>query len=129
MKSFGVLLGLLFLLGACHKEAGEGGKSIIKGKVFVQDYNTNGTILISEYYGPDIDVYIIYGADNTYFNDRIRTSYDGSFEFPYLAKGKYRVFAYEKCLTCPSGVKEVILETAITKNKSEIELPDLVIKD
>jgi len=129
MKTFGILLGLLILTGACHKEAGEGGKSVIKGKVFVQDYNTSQTVLISEYYGPDIDVYIIYGEGNTYFNDRIRTSYDGSFEFPYLAKGKYKIFAYEKCITCPSGIKEVILDAAVTKNKSTVELPNLVIKD
>ena len=134
MKKSGFIFALiccLQLFSACQKNAGEGGNSVIKGKVYVKDYNSTQTTLISEYYGADIEVYIIYGTETNYYGDRIRTSYDGSFEFPYLAKGKYRIFAYEKCTgtECPSGMKEVIVNAEITKNKSTVDVGDIVIRD
>lgn len=131
---FILLAGLFSVMSSCSKSAGEGGTSVIKGKVYVQNYNSSGTAITNEYYGQDIDVYIIYGTESNYFNDRIRTSYDGSFEFPYLAKGKYRIFVYSKCWDtqdnpCPSGMTEVLVSTEITKNKSSVVLDDIVIKD
>lgn len=131
---FILLSGFFSLASSCSKAAGEGGTSVIKGKIYVHNYNSSGTAITSEYWGQDIDVYIIYGTESNYFNDRIRTSYDGSFEFPYLAKGKYRVFVYEKCFNtmedpCPSGMREVIVETNITKNKSSVDVGTIIIKD
>ncbi len=131
---FILLTGLFSMTSSCSKSAGEGGTSVIKGKIYVQNYNSSGTAITGEYWGQDIDVYIIYGNESNYFDDRIRTSYDGSFEFPYLAKGKYRIFVYEQCFNnidnpCPSGMKEVIVETNITKNKSTVDVGTITIKD
>jgi hypothetical protein len=122
------------LFSSCNKSAGEGGTSIIKGKVYVENYNSSGTAITSEFYGQDFDVYIIYGADGTYFNDKIATSYDGSFEFPYLAKGKYQIFVYSKCFNtvqnpCPSGQETVLVSAEITKNKSTVDVGTITIKD
>ena len=119
---------------SCNKSAGQGGTSIIKGKVYVQNYNVSGTAITAEYFGQDVDVYIIYSADGTYFNDKIATSYDGSFEFPFLAKGKYQIFVYSKCFItaqnpCPSGQETVLVSTEITKNKSTIDVGTITIKD
>lgn len=129
---FIMLTGLFSLISSCNKAAGEGGTSVIKGKIYIQNYNSSGTVITGEYYGQEVDVYIIYGTESNYFNDRIRTSYDGSFEFPYLAKGRYRIFVYEKCFDstqCPSGTKEVIVEANITKNKSTVDVGTITIKD
>lgn len=128
------LFAFLFVASSCNKAAGEGGTSMIKGKVYVLNYNTSGTAVNNEYYGQDVDVYIIYGADGTYFNDKIATSYDGSFEFPYLAKGKYQIFVYSKCFntptySCPSGMEEVLVSAEITKNKSTVDVGTIIIKD
>jgi hypothetical protein len=134
ITSFLALISCLLILSNCKKAEGTGGSSMIKGKVYVKNYNSTGTVLLSEYYGKDVDVYIIYGENSNYFSDKVATSYDGSFEFPYLTKGKYRIFVYEQCYSsatdpCPSGVSEVIVSTEITKNKSTVELADIVIKD
>jgi hypothetical protein len=137
MKKIIFLLGIfsfVFLISSCNKSAGEGGTSIIKGKIYIQDYNVSGTAITSEYFGQDVDVYIIYGADGTYFNDKIATSYDGSFEFPFLAKGKYQIFVYGKCFNsaenpCPSGQETLLVSTEITKNKSTVDVGTITIKD
>ena len=39
------------------------------GQVFVQNYNSDFTILMGEYYSPDVDVFIIYGEDSIYADD------------------------------------------------------------
>lgn len=114
------------LLAGCSPGAGEGGTSTISGKIFIQNFNSSGD-LVSEYYAPEERVYIIYGDADFYGNDT-RTSFDGTYEFQYLRKGNYTVFAYSDCDTCPSGTQAVKLSAEITKNNSTLTLPDLVIK-
>ncbi len=129
-----ITISILSFLLSCNKSAGQGGTSTIKGKVYIQDYNVSGTAITSEYFGQDVDVYIIYGADGTYFNDKIATSYDGSFEFPFLAKGKYQIFVYGQCFyslenPCPSGQETLLVSAEITKNKSTVDVGTITIKD
>lgn len=111
----------LFCLNSCKKVEGEGGSSTIKGKINVQKLSSVGT-LIAEYPGEEYDVYIIYGDDRTFYDDDVKTSYDGSFEFPYLEKGNYTIFTYEDCNSCPSGKDTVIISTTITDKKSVVDL-------
>ena len=118
---------LILSLAACQKEAGEGGTSSIFVKVYVKDYNSTFTVLQGEYYGPDEDVYIIYGDDRT-FADKVSTNYDGTYEFKYLRKGKYTVYAYSKDSTLQTTAKlAVIQEVEVTDNQQEVEVPDIVI--
>lgn len=123
---------LLFTLSivslyACKKVEGEGGSSKIKGIVIEQKYNSLGNV-IAEYPAPDQNVYIIYGDKSTFYDNDISTSYDGSFEFRYLQKGKYSVFVYEDCATCLSGKKEKISTVEITKNNQVLTLDTIFIK-
>ncbi|MEA1877748.1 MAG: hypothetical protein U9N86_12900 [Bacteroidota bacterium] len=98
MKRFSVLLILLIIiLSACVKEAGEGGRGTIVGKVFAYDYNAELTVFRAQYYAPEEDVYIIYGNDSLY-SDRTRTNYDGTYRFKYLRPGTYTIFVYSKNL-------------------------------
>ena len=71
------------------------------------------------------DVYIIYGDDHSSFDDRTRTSFDGSYKFEFLRKGKYRIFVYTEDTVLTNFGKEVpiILDTEIKKNRSEVNLP------
>ena len=123
-----VIIPILFI--SCSKEPGVGGNASIHGKVYAKYYNNYFTLYIGEGYAAEKDVYIIYG-DNTSFGDRTRTNYDGSYEFKYLRKGKYKVYTYSKdsTLIIPSGSYAVIAEGEITSNKQNLELPDLKIFD
>jgi hypothetical protein len=127
MKKFLLFVTLGILISSCSKFEGEGGSSTIKGVIKEQRFNSLGN-LISEYPIADQDVYIIYGNESTFYDDDIKTSYDGSFEFRYLKKGNYTVFVYEDCSTCPSGVKEVKIPVEITKNNQIVDLDTINIK-
>lgn len=118
---------LVIALSSCSKYEGQGGSATIKGVIKEQKYNTLGNI-IAEYLIADQNVYIIYGNNNSFYDDDIKTSYDGSFEFRYLKKGSYKIFVYEDCATCPSGKKEIIVPVEITKNNEIVTLDTINIK-
>jgi hypothetical protein len=122
-----VLIGLV--ITSCTKEEGEGGSGSIKGFVYEYKLNILGDT-ISRYAAADQDIFIIYGNEDTFYDDNIKTSYDGSFVFPYLQKGKYTVFVYEDCPTsdCPSGKKEILRTIEITKKKQTVDLDTIDIR-
>lgn len=131
MKLICVFCVFAALLTACKKVEGEGGTSMIKGKVIVEDYNSTGTVLEGTYAGADEDIYILYGDDDTFYDDRIKTSYDGSFEFPFLENGDYTVYLYQDSLPLVAGAPSnvaVKVATKISKRKSVIDLGEIVIK-
>jgi hypothetical protein len=124
----GLFLILVLLLYSCEKEPGIGGKATVYGKVFVKEYNSTFTVFQEEYYGPDIWVYIIYGDDKDY-GDRIKTGYDGTYEFKYLRPGTYHLYVYSKDSTLQTNAPvPVIQDIEVPDNKKqEIGLPDFVI--
>lgn len=114
-------------LFSCKKEAGVGGKSTVYGKVFVKDYNSTFTVLEESYYGPDTWVYIIYG-DHRDYDDRVRTGYDGTYEFKYLRPGTYHLYAYSKDSTLQTVAEiGIVKDVDVPKKKTDIEVPDIVI--
>ncbi len=123
MKQLLISLGFLCLISACKKEAGEGGNSVIQGKILERTYTAFPTIY-SDKAALEKDVYIIYGDDNSTFDDRTRTSFDGSFKFEFLRKGKYRIFVYTEDTVLTNFGKEIpiFLDAEIKKNKSEVNL-------
>jgi hypothetical protein len=126
-KAFLPTLLLLFSLihWQCSLGPGSGGKSTIAGKVLVREINSGG-IMVKEYYAPDERVYLIYGEDSVY-NEEFDTSYEGSYEFTFLRKGDYQVFAYSDCPTC-FGETEAVFETVtISENGEVVQVPDLII--
>jgi len=127
MKQLLFLLVCFILFFSCSKYEGQGGAATLKGVVIEQRYNSLGNVIAS-YPAPDQDVYIIYGSENTFYDDDIKTSFDGSFEFRYLRKGSYKIFVYEDCITCPSGKKEVLKEIEITEKNQELTLDPIYIK-
>ena len=118
---------LLFTFSACTKNEGVGGSSIIKGKITETKYNVSGNPTAT-YSASDFDVYIIYGSGNTFYNDDVKTSYDGSYQFKYLEKGDYTIFVYEDCLTCPSGKKEILVSTTIENNGDTKDMGTIDVK-
>lgn len=109
---------------ACKKTPGEGGNGRIKGKVWTQAWNSTFTLKEAEYAGADEWVYIIYGDDISY-GDRIRTNYNGEYEFKYLREGKYKIYVYseDSSLQAASGQIAVVKEVSVKKKSTtEVEL-------
>lgn len=120
-----------FVLLSCKKEAGQGGKASIKGFVWLKEYNGNFNSLELEREGFEEYVYIQYGDDINY-SDRIRTNYEGKFEFNYLRPGKYKVYVYskdpnDKDNVSPTEMMAVIQDIEITEKKQVVELDTMVI--
>lgn len=117
-----VPISLVFsILVSCEKGPGEGGDSSIVGRVEVDDFQ-NGEI----YPGADEDVYLVYGDDITY-SERIKSSFDGRFEFKYLREGSYVVYVYSDTLTA-SGTTAVRKSVEITNRKQEVNAGTFQIK-
>ena len=121
-----LLFSMLLGLNGCKKGPGEGGNSSIKGYVHVKDYNATLVILQGEYDGADEDVYIIYG-DNPTYGDRIKTGADGVFEFKYLRKGSYTIYAYSDDTTL-AGKVAVSKIVEITDKKQTVDAGTIEIK-
>ncbi|MDA8910254.1 hypothetical protein N9I21_00535 [Crocinitomicaceae bacterium] len=115
---------LLFVFSSCRKVEGPGGGVTIKGVVI--ERNHVGTSVF-EYPAADQDVYLIYGSENTFYDDDVKTSFDGSFEFRYLQKGDYQVFSYQDNPTVASGTDEVLLELNASSNNEVITLDTIYI--
>ncbi|MBN2612243.1 MAG: hypothetical protein JXB00_11850 [Bacteroidales bacterium] len=122
-------LGFAFaIIISCTSEEGEGGNSVIEGKVFTKVYNNSFTHLIDSFYAPDIDVFIIYGDDQVYSND-IKTNWDGSYRFEYLRKGNYKIFAYSTDTTglYGAGIYPVMVDVKIKSNNEVVKADDIVV--
>lgn len=117
----------LTILYSCKKDPGEGGTSSLFGKVYAKDYNSTFTVLQGQYYVPDMWVFIVYGDEKDYGN-RIRTSYDGTYEFKYLRPGNYHVYVYSKDSTLQTNASVAVLkDVTISKQYTETEIPDITI--
>ena len=128
MKTILFALALCAMVISCKKTPGEGGFASIEGKVYVKDYDPTFTIIQSQYYLPGETVYIIYGT-NTEIGNTVKTSYDGSFKFNYLQKGKYKVYVLGKDSVAPNkgNPKETLIEVNITERRQNLNLGDFII--
>lgn len=113
---------------SCKKPAGTGGNSSIKGTVWVKDYSKS-FVLQHEYPGVDVEVYIIYGDDVTH-GDKVNTNSNGEFEFKYLRKGNYKVYAIgDERIGSSSDVRDVAvsLDVSISQNKATVDAGQITI--
>ncbi|MBN1953096.1 MAG: hypothetical protein JW801_17965 [Bacteroidales bacterium] len=118
----------LFALGACESGAGEGGTSTIRGKVIIREWDGDFQQLRGTYPAAKEDVYIIYGDEYVY-GDRFEASMDGTYEFKYLKKGSYTIFAYSKDSIPPFTAEKVPVSQVveITGDNQVVEVPDIII--
>lgn len=121
MKYSLILVSLLltFLFSSCKKEAGQGGRATIKGKVFAEYWDKAFNLKADSSFAPDVDVYIIYGNEASYGN-RTKASYDGTYEFKYLQKGNYKVYVYSRDSTGKA-------ESLLTGNPAYLYNPDIAV--
>ena len=141
MKSIHLIIfSICFLItfSSCKKEAGEGGTSFIKGRVYAKYFDKTYYTVRDSAYAPEVDVYIIYGNMAT-FGDHQKTGYDGTYEFLYLREGSYKVYTYSQdttghynfTLNVNAPRIPVIKNVEITKGKQTVEVPNMnvIIKD
>ncbi|NOU46544.1 MAG: hypothetical protein HOO86_05705 [Bacteroidales bacterium] len=131
MKSLATVLGILFLslmVLSCSKEPGDGGNSTIYGKIIAHDYNAEFTNLKGIYPAADEDVFLTYGDDHSY-SQRIRSNYDGVYEFKYLRPGDYSIYVYSKdsTLSLASEMYAVIKNVTIDDNRQTVEVEEIKI--
>ena len=116
----------LFIFFSCKKDPGQGGRASITGKVYSVNYNATMSVPQDSGYIGAQKVYIIYG-DETAVGDNQDTNNDGTFEFTFLRKGKYKLYVYSK--TQPNHLDSSIVQMAeITDKKQLLVLPDFKIK-
>lgn len=127
MLTRSILLSLFSLLFcfSCTKDEGQGGRATIQGKLYVLDYNLEGE-LKDEFYAPDEDVFIVYG-DDAFYGDNVKTHYDGTYQFNFLQKGSYQIYAYSRCDSCASGTEPKFINVEIDDSNDLIILEDLVV--
>ena len=61
--------------------------------------------------------FIIYGDKDEIYDDNAKTSYDGTFKFKNLRKGKYKIFAYSKDESSVNPLTPIITEIEIGGNE------------
>lgn len=135
LKNLAFLSIALFGLLSCEKQEGEGGTSRIKGNVYEIQYDASFQLVIDTVPYVEEDVFIIYGNNSSTYDDDYKTSYDGSYKFPFLQKGNYRIFAYSDDSTgaaignvnSANPKIPVIVRVTIDKNGSEFIAPDIYI--
>ncbi len=97
MKKLLIICAIFLAISACKKDAGEGGTSVIQGRVMNYAISFNGSSNDTTIFPKARkDVYIIYSSDeDAVYDDNFETNWDGTFRFEYLRKGDYTIFIYQ----------------------------------
>ncbi|MBA3899885.1 MAG: hypothetical protein H0X62_06690 [Bacteroidetes bacterium] len=109
-----------------YKRADRGGTSTIRGKLYAMYWSPGQQQLRGQGYVGDEVVYIKFGNSASY-DDRIRTSHDGSFEIKNLRMGTYQVWAFSKDPQSPTEETAVLIDIEINERNQVIDIGDLEI--
>lgn len=107
------------------------GSASIKGRVFLINYLNSSSypnlIVKDTSLAQDQDIFITYG-NHTFHDDKIETTYDGTFLFPDLIKGSYKVFLYSEDIS--GGTEDIVImkDVIIGSEFAEIDLGDIYIE-
>lgn len=78
-------------------------------------------------YAQEHEVYLVYN-NREFYDERIRTSYDGYFEFSNLIPGEYEIFTYSEDVTGGTEDIPVIKTVTITEENQEVDLGEIFIE-
>ena len=125
-----IFFGITVFFMSCKKHEGEGGTSTLKGKVMVSLCSDDFSKVYATFPDEKRDVYIMYGDDD-FYSDKVETHYDGTFRFPYLRKGDYKVYAYsdDSSGMSESGKVPIIQSIHIDKNGKTVDVPVIHVYD
>ena len=135
MKKIFLFLSLLISLSSCEKEAGEGGTSVIEGKVYkihtFQNFTTGAWDTLYYQLDSGKDVYIIYSDNQSdVYDDKFETDYNGIYHFEYLRKGDYTIYTYADSIDMNNVSYDYPLfkHITISNNNSVNTVEDFVIE-
>ena len=121
-------LGRLYLLKNINYNEGN---AKIKGQVFLINYLNTSTypnlVVKDTSYAQEQEIYLTYG-NHEFYDDRIRTQYDGTFIFLNLIKGMYKVFLYSEDVSGGTEDIVVMFEIEITDENQSVDLGDIFIE-
>ena len=85
--------------------------------------------LVIEYidFAYEQEIYLTYGH-HTFYDKRIRTQYDGSFEFSELIPGKYLVFLYSEDVTGETDRVPLKFEVTISEMDEVVDMGEITIE-
>lgn len=126
MKRIFIFLFFPLLLCSCLNQEGEGGTATVQGYVYeVLHHDDVLNFDTDTFPAAKTDVYIIYGDDAVY-GDKMETTHDGFFQFRYLNKGTYRIYAFN---SYPDGRKEAVYDTVFVSRGGIATTNDLYIHE
>lgn len=134
MKNIVLIFWVLLALTSCTKEPGDGGLASVKGRVMkeVRLVLSNPETALQTFPAPDEDVWIIYG-ENLSPDDRVRTNFDGEFEFQFLRQGDYTIYVYSRDTTGQPDTSPdrmpIITKFTIDGRRDQVDLGDILIYD
>jgi hypothetical protein len=122
------IVALMVIISGCKKDEGEGGYATISGKLYGANAYHPELAVSSDDGLPKEDVFIVYG-DESVAGDKVETNADGSFEFRYLTKGKYTIYAYslDTSLADPDGKVMIAKTIEITERKQAAVVENFVV--
>jgi hypothetical protein len=107
------------------------GTATIKGRVKEVDYvdasEWPNLVVESTYYVTEQEVYLTYG-DHGFYDERIRTQYDGTFEFGGLIPGNYLIFLYSDDVTGEAEKVTRSFEVTLSSLEQVVDLGEIVIE-
>jgi hypothetical protein len=127
--TLGAIMLFPLFFASCTQPEGFGGSSHIKGKLLINYYNDDFSLLLNDTLmpAPDEDVFIHFG-DSKLVGEDVSTSHTGDFQFEYLWPGKYTLYYYSDDTTGISP-KRVPIIKEITLGKGEtLDLGNLFTK-
>jgi hypothetical protein len=107
------------------------GHATIRGTVKKIKYNKDSywPNLVVEYvdFAHEQEIYLTYG-DHDFYDDRIRTQDDGTFEFRNLIPGKYRIFLFSDDVTRETEHVVLEYEATITEFDQVVVLDEIIVE-
>lgn len=92
-------------------------------------YYADGSNTVIDYvdFAHEHEVYLTYG-NHTFYDERVRTQYNGYFEFSNLIPGDYLIFLYSDDVTGETQHEVLKFEVSITELDQVVELGEITIK-
>jgi hypothetical protein len=107
------------------------GAAVIKGVVweinYVNESRWPNLVIESEDYAHEQEVYLVYG-DHDFYDERVRTQFDGYFEFSQLIPGDYLIFLYSEDVKRLTDQVVLKFEVTITELDQEVDLGTITIE-
>ncbi len=108
------------------------GGAVIRGVVKLIDYvdDSRWPNLVVDFisYAYEHEVYLTYG-NHTFYDERIRTQHDGSFEFRNLIPGDYLVVLYSEDVTRVTDKVALKFEATVTRMDQVVDLGEITVEE